>query len=109
MPDFTGLVGFEPTTHGFGDRCSSQLELQAFNIRFYLRYPSLFKLAVNDMFAAKSAVLSQFDPFRMLFLILHGIVVDALTFRALKLYWFTHGLDCSISNKFITYQISDEN
>ena len=82
----TGLVGFEPTTHGFGDRCSASWSYRPSLSVFVL----FFKFTVKYVLAAKSTIFLNFDFFGMLFLILRGTVIDPLTLSALKLNRFTH-------------------
>ena len=60
---------------------------------YFIKMGLLFKLAVKNVFAAKSAVFFELDPFRMLFLILRRTVIDTLAFRALKLNGFTHNFE----------------
>lgn len=66
-----GQEGFEPTTRGFGIRCSSRWS-----------YCPIFLLAflVRSVFAAKLAEFFEFKLVRSLLLVLGGGIVFSLTF-----------------------------
>jgi hypothetical protein len=82
----TGLVGFEPTTHGFGDRCSA-----SWSYRPKHRPILFFHFFVSSVLPAKTAILLQLNPFWLLLLIFRAAIIDPIAFFALKLNIFTHG------------------
>ena len=92
-----GLVGFEPTTHGFGDRCSASWSYRPIFYQYEnsrpnsIPQPLFLHLAMNRMLAAKPAIFFQLDPLGFLFLILCAAIISPMTFGAFKLYIFTHG------------------
>jgi hypothetical protein len=77
-----GLAGFEPATSGFGDRRSSQLELQASKLSTTECRSELLLFPMNDMLAAEHAKLAAFKPVRICLLVFAHRVVFALTLGA---------------------------
>ena len=65
-----GQEGFEPPAPGFGVRCSIRLELLA---------PS-FSFLMNGMLSAKPTILFQFNPIRVIPLVLLGGIISPFAF-----------------------------
>ena len=73
--DQAGQVGLEPTTPGFGDRCSAKLS-------YWPRV--LLGLPVQRMFPLAGAVLHQLDPSRIVPTTLFGRVIPFITLSTLQ-------------------------
>src|SRR5260221_2191894 len=91
-PKLAGLEGFEPPTPGFGDRCSSQAELQAC-LAVSGTAPECFlpRLLVRRVLPAEPAVLAELDPIRVEPLVLLGDVVAILAVVAGQRNLVPHG------------------
>ena len=84
-----GQEGFEPTTAGFGDRCSTNWSY------WPVKESGLFGLLVQRVFAIPTAILLFFDLVGMLFLIAEGGVVLPIAFGALEANHISHNSSTS--------------
>src|SRR5438552_6876082 len=88
-----GLEGFEPPTPGFGDRCSSQTELQACLCcrRMAARSLLLPRFLVLRVLAAERAELPELDAVRVQPLVLRRDVIPPLAVVARQRDLIAHG------------------
>ena len=90
-----GAIGLEPTTAGFGDRCSAKLSYTP----AAGEVPVLLRLAVKCMPSLSRTVFEKLDPVRIVLLVLARRVIALLALGARQL---DHGTVLDSCHRFVT-------